>query len=258
MVPVANYIYIHNILSYNHAVYNIFFSNVEVPKRSCKEIYDDDNTTITGLYKTAPTDNKGEFTVFCDMTTSGGGWTVIQRRENNATDFYRGWQEYKTGFGKLDGNFWLGLEKIHRITQIENHELLVTMVHPDGKTFTSKYDLFKVDSAATDYQLDLGEFIKADKHDGGNSFSYHDNQKFSTFDRDNDKSLENCAEKHHGAWWYKSCHEVNLNGRYYDGNYGNYNDGNDPLAVRDGIVWVTNTGWWHSLKSVTMAIRSRS
>ena len=190
------------------------------------------------------------------MTSSGGGWTVIQRRENNRTDFYRGWQEYKTGFGKLDENFWLGLEKIHRITQIESHELLVTMVHPNGATFTSKYDLFKVDSAATDYQLDLGNYIR-DESNGGNSLSIHDNQKFTTLDRDNDQNAtENCAIKHHGAWWYKSCHEANLNGRYYDGDYGNY-DGNDPSAVADGIVWRVNTGLWHSLKSVTMAIKPK-
>ena len=233
------------------------FSIVEVPKRSCKEIYDDDNTAASGLYKTAPTDNKGEFTVYCDMTNNGGGWTVFQRRERNTTDFYRGWQEYKTGFGKMDGNFWLGLEKIHRITQIENHELLVTMVDHDDKTFTAKYDLFKVDSSATDYQLDLGFYVSADSN-AGDSLSFHDNQKFTTLDNDNDNDpTKNCAVQHHGAWWYKGCYRSNLNGRYYAGDYGNY-DGRDPTAIEDGIVWITITGFWHSLKTVTMAIRPSS
>ena len=188
------------------------------------------------------------------MDNNGGGWTVIQRRETNATDFHREWQEYKTGFGKMDGNFWLGLEKIHRITQIENHELLVTMVDHLDVTFTAKYDLFKVDSAATDYQLDLGNYVAAESN-AGDSFSIHDNQKFTTLDNDNDLNpSENCAVKHYGAWWYKSCYESNLNGRYYNGDYGNF-DGNDPTAVADGIVWYVTTGWWHSLKTVTMAIR---
>lgn len=191
------------------------------------------------------------------MDSNGGGWTVIQRRESSTTDFYREWQEYKTGFGKMDGNFWLGLEKIHRITQIENHELLVTMVDHDNATFTAKYSLFKVDSSATDYQLDLGTYEEAESN-AGDSLSIHDNQKFTTSDNDNDGSTtENCAVKHYGAWWYNSCHESNLNGRYYAGDYGNH-DGTDPTAIADGIVWYTATGLWHSLKSVTMAIRPKA
>ena len=191
------------------------------------------------------------------MDSNGGGWTVIQRRESNTTDFYREWQEYKTGFGKMDGNFWLGLEKIHRITQIENHKLLVTMVDHDGATFTANYDLFKVDSSATDYQLDVGTYLKASSN-AGDSLSIHDNQKFTTSDRDNDlNTSENCAVKYHGAWWYKGCYESNLNGRYHAGDYGNHN-GSNPTAVADGIVWFGTTGWWHSLKTVTMAIRPSS
>lgn len=48
----------------------------------------------------------------------------------------------------------------------------------------------------------------------GDALTYHNGWKFTTFDRDNDIALSNCALTHHGGWWYKNCHLANPNGRY--------------------------------------------
>lgn len=51
------------------------------------------------------------------METNGGGWTVIQRRKIGLTSFNRDWRQYKSGFGSIRGDFWLGNEHIFRLTR---------------------------------------------------------------------------------------------------------------------------------------------
>ena len=50
--------------------------------------------------------------VFCDMSTDGGGWTVILARNNQSNpleDFQQPWQAYVDGFGNAFGEYWLGM-----------------------------------------------------------------------------------------------------------------------------------------------------
>ncbi|MEE6528169.1 hypothetical protein FKM82_030167, partial [Ascaphus truei] len=60
-----------------------------------------------GVYVIYPSGPQGPVPVYCDMTTDGGKWTVIQRRFNGSLSFIRGWNDYKLGFGRADGEFWL-------------------------------------------------------------------------------------------------------------------------------------------------------
>ena len=34
---------------------------------------------------------------------------MIQRRMDGSVNFYRGWAEYKTGFGDINTEFWIGI-----------------------------------------------------------------------------------------------------------------------------------------------------
>jgi hypothetical protein len=92
------------------------------------------------------------------MTTSGGGWTVFQRRLDGSVDFYRGWQDYKQGFGDINGEYWLGLDKIHRLTIASQNKLRIDMEDWSGNKKYAEYDSFAVTNETQKYQLSLGTY----------------------------------------------------------------------------------------------------
>ena len=124
--------------------------------KNCADLYKA-GIRQNGVYQIDP-DGKGSFNVLCDMTISGGGWTVFQRRLDGSVDFYRGWQDYKQGFGDLNGEFWLGLDKIHRLTTGTQNKLRIDMEDTSGNTKYAEYDLFAVTSEKQKYQLSLGTY----------------------------------------------------------------------------------------------------
>ena len=179
--------------------------------------------------------------MFCDMDTDGGGWTVIQRRRDGSVDFYRGWTQYKNGFGSLTDEFWLGNDNIHRLTASRNTKLRVDVEDWSGNKAYAKYGSFRVDDENNKYRLTVGSYSGT----AGDSLAYHNGMFFTTKDRDNDKDSGNCAQSYTGAWWYYGCHYSNLNGRYI----GNKQDGK-------GIIWRQWKGNSLSMKRSTMMIRS--
>ena len=78
---------------------------------------------------------------------------MVQKRVNGSVDFYRGWEEYKKGFGELSGEFWLGLDKIHRLTGQTDNRLRVDLVDNDGNTGYAEYGTFTVADEASKYKL---------------------------------------------------------------------------------------------------------
>lgn len=91
---------------------------------------------------------------------AGPGWIVIQRRFDGTVDFDRDLVTYQEGFGEPNGEFWLGLEKMHRITTQKQHELYIHIVDYDGDTHYSRYDNFVVGSKVEEYQLkSLGVYL---------------------------------------------------------------------------------------------------
>ncbi|XP_023663621.1 fibrinogen C domain-containing protein 1 isoform X1 [Paramormyrops kingsleyae] len=214
--------------------------------RDCSDIYASGQRE-DGIYSVFPTHLPSGFQVYCDMTTAGGGWTVIQRREDGSVDFFRGWDAYREGFGKITGEHWLGMKQIHALSIQANYELRIDLEDFENSTAYAHYGtfgvgLFSVDPDDDGYPLTVADYSGT----AGDSLLKHNGMKFTTKDQDNDHSDNNCASFYRGAWWYRNCHTSNLNGQYLKGQHTSY---------ADGIEWSSWTGWQYSLKFTEMKIR---
>ena len=160
---------IYNVSSY-HEYISLNPLEIEVAGKSCAEIYKSGGLE-DGIYTVDP-DGLGSFQVKCLMTLGPGGWTVIQRRQDGSEDFYRNWTDYKNGFGNLSGEFWLGLDKIHRLTNSGQNVSRIDMTaHGDNnQRFYAEYGNFFVSNESEQYKLDVGgysgmNFILFAEHD---------------------------------------------------------------------------------------------
>lgn len=147
--------------------------------------------------------DEGEaFPVLCDSRLAGPGWTVVQRRIDGSVKFLRNWLEYKEGFGNLSGEFFIGLDKLHRITTSRPHEFYVHLTDFNNEIGYAHYDNIVVAGENEAYALrELGAYSGT----AGDSMRDNEHQQFTTYDRDNDVSDRNCAETCLGGWWYKNC-----------------------------------------------------
>ncbi|KAI5942210.1 Tenascin [Manis javanica] len=209
--------------------------------RDCSQAMLNGDTT-SGLYTIYLNGDKAQpLEVFCDMTSDGGGWIVFLRRKNGHEDFYRNWKAYAAGFGDRREEFWLGLDNLNKITAQGQYELRVDL-RDHGKTAYAVYDKFSVGDAKTRYKL------KVEGYSGtaGDSMAYHNGRSFSTFDKDTDSAITNCALSYKGAFWYKNCHRVNLMGRYGDNNHS------------QGVNWFHWKGHEYSIQFAEMKLRPSS
>ncbi|XP_015909066.2 techylectin-like protein [Parasteatoda tepidariorum] len=206
----------------------------------------------SGSYKIEPKSrllNGKSIDVYCDMETDGGGWTVIQRRGNFLRPkdyFYQDWSSYKTGFGHIERDFWLGNDNIFALTNQKLYSVRFDLKDVEGDKKYALYDIFWIDDEIQKYTLHIQDY----SGDAGDSMEMHKNMKFSTKDADNDLQInQHCSQKYKGAWWYNTCHTANLNGLYLRGKH-------DSFA--DGVIWESWKGYKESLDTTEIKIRSKN
>ncbi|XP_071150431.1 fibrinogen-like protein 1 [Mytilus edulis] len=195
----------------------------------------------SGIYVLTPNDT-AQSRVYCNMNDKG--WTVIQRRQDGSTNFYRGWDDYKNGFGEPTGEFWLGNEYIYKLTSDGGYQLRITLEDWNGDTRYATYTTFSLGNEASGYKLTIGGYSGT----AGDSMSYSNGRLFKTKDRDDHHK---CAQLLVGAWWYGHCSHANLNGEYLRGKTSS-----DKHPTR-GFIWYHWKGFYYSLKKSEMMIRKQ-
>ncbi|KAL2102878.1 hypothetical protein ACEWY4_002046 [Coilia grayii] len=207
--------------------------------QDCAAVYEQ-GFKANGVYTIYPAGSTSPQYAYCDMETDGGKWTVFQRRMDGTVNFFRGWDQYKNGFGHATGEYWLGLEAIHLLTAKTKHELRVDLEDFEGNKAFAKYSSFSICNELDGYRLTVSGFQNGG---AGDSLAYHNEQKFSTFDRDLSKA--NCPLGTMGPFWHNACYYANLNGVYTWGQHSVH-----------GANW---RGWkeFKSLKAISMKIRPR-
>ncbi|KAK1881441.1 Microfibril-associated glycoprotein 4 [Dissostichus eleginoides] len=184
---------------------------LHLPK-DCSDIYNHDNSRPSGVYTIYPI----------------GSTSAVQ-----------------TGFGNAFGEYWLGLENLSHLTLRKKYELLVDMEDFEGGKVFAWYSSFSVAPESSGFTLHVSGFTDGG---AGDSLSYHNGSKFSTFDKDQDSDpTSNCARSYLGAFWYSTCHYTNPNGVY--------RWGADGTIHAIGVSWEHWKGYDYSLKSISMKVR---
>uniref|UniRef100_A0A182JWK8 Fibrinogen C-terminal domain-containing protein n=1 Tax=Anopheles christyi TaxID=43041 RepID=A0A182JWK8_9DIPT len=107
----------------------------------------------------------------------GGGWLVIQQRYDGLLSFQRSWNAYRDGFGSVLREFWIGLQRVHRMTSARTHELVVELEDFSGNYVYARYREFEVGCGKDLYPL---------KKVGGYTGTASDGLKFTMMDLNND------------------------------------------------------------------------
>ena len=138
-----------------------------------------------------------------------GGWTYLQRRFDGSVAFGdRTHQDYVDGFGTVNGEFWLGLDKM-RLFSSSAVSVQLDLTVDTGACLTAQYSSFSI-GAPSSYILSVSGYV-----DGGGlcaqTLVYNNGKAFAARNGPNSNS---CPATRYQGWWFGSCTYLSINGDY--------------------------------------------
>lgn len=86
------------------------------------------------------------------------------------------------GFGNIDGEYWLGLDNIYKLSNQDNYKLMIELEDWSEKKVYAEYSSFRLEPESDYYRLRLGTY----QGNAGDSMMWHNGKQFTTLDRDKD------------------------------------------------------------------------
>ncbi|XP_038114095.1 ryncolin-4 [Culex quinquefasciatus] len=120
----------------------------------------------------------------------GNTFTIMSNVSGES--FNRSWSEYRDGFKTQRGSNWIGLDKLHRLTNDGHDYQLIIVLFAEGATSYASCNEFKVDSEKEDYRVhcqSLPGYVEV----------LHDGSSFSTYDQG---SGQEQAASFGFGWWF--------------------------------------------------------
>ena len=163
----------------------------------------------------------------------------MQQNVDGSDFFNRSWAKFKVGFGNSTGNYWIGNDLLHQLTNSHRRKVTFNVQTVDGRRFYAQYSTFNVSSEADNYAMTVYGY----SGNAGDAFSYNNHSMFSTYDRDNDEYVNNCAAYNGGGFWYKSCALANVNNARRHGDDFNWvatSPAHDDFPyLKSTVMWLT-------------------
>ncbi|XP_035667950.1 ryncolin-1-like [Branchiostoma floridae] len=222
--------------------------SLEHPDIDCSAIFSRlKGAASSGVYLIRPAGANQSVPAYCRME-GGQGWTVLLRRQDGSEDFYRTWDDYKRGFGNLTGEFWLGNDIIHLLTNQARSKLRVDLETWGGDVTYALYRTFSVSDEASAYKLTAGDYSGT----AGDALLFSNGNAFVT--RDRDTVFGQKAKDFKSAGWLYMSYFPNLLGVYYTPQTVPTSTQPDKMLL-DSIRWYQrNRGRHPLLKFVEMRI----